>query len=121
VLGRSTDRTREFLPKREALKGIEISWRGAANLKTEELVDSRELYEGLYQELTVFLGLKWAEIISALDENRTSSKFKRIWMVDAYLPIKPPPLVVSASAVSTSSASSPTAVSAVLLPRVEPT
>jgi hypothetical protein len=93
VLGRRADREREFLPKREFLARVEDSWREAERLKGDEVVDSHELYEQLYRDLTAFLEKQWREIIGCLDANRNSSKFRTIWNLEPLLPIVRPPQI----------------------------
>jgi hypothetical protein len=90
VLGRSVDRGREFLPKREGLAKIKNSWRKAEELKQDEVVDSHELYEQLYRDLTAFLEKQWREIIGCLDANTNSPKFRTIWNLGSLPPIPRP-------------------------------
>lgn len=124
VLGRRFEGGREFLPKSGTpLEQVrEKHWR--APLKNSDVIESRALCEGLYVELTALLNAKWNEIVAALDKVRELPEFKATCKLGLYLPIKEPAtsaFVVTSAGIPTSSSCSPTAVSAIMMPRVEPT
>lgn len=96
VLGRGIQVSREFLPKREFLEKVRLSWREAACLKPEELVDSEQLFSRLLDETSMFLQETWGRLICELDAVRVTDKFKKQWTLDErFLPIAAPQVVAS--------------------------
>ena len=115
VLGRGIRVTREFLPKREFLERVKLSWREAARLKPEQLIDSEQLYSRLLGEIAGFLQETWGALIKELDALRDTDKFKKQWALDKCFPIGPPQIIASANQPLTASEAnampcSPTAV-----------
>lgn len=116
VLGRSIQVSREFLPKREFLEDVKLSWRAAARLRPDQLINSGELYLKLLGETGRFLQETWDTAIGKLDSIRDTDKFRKQWKFEErFLPINPPPIAASTAQTLTASGgavlpSSPTAV-----------
>jgi hypothetical protein len=96
VLGRGIQVSREFLPKREFLQRVQLSWREAAHLKPEQLIDSEQLFSRLLDETAMFLQETWGSVIDGLDAVRDTDKFKKQWALDQrFLPIAAPQVIAS--------------------------
>lgn len=96
VLGRGIQVSREFLPKREFLAKGKLTWREAARLKPEQLIDSEKLYSRILGEIASFLQETWGALIEKLDALRDTDKFKTQWTLDKrFLPIGPPEIIAS--------------------------
>jgi len=97
VLGRSMNRNRTFLPRSETLKTIKSSWRKAADLPSDRVVDLQSLFLGLREEITGFLQKNWQILIGAFDEIRESQKFKNRYKMAKFLPVIAPTAAVTLS------------------------
>jgi hypothetical protein len=96
VLGRGIQVSREFLPKREFLQKVQLSWTEAARLKPEQLIDSEQLFSRLLDETAMFLQETWGSVIRELDAVRDTDKFKKQWALDQrFLPVAAPQVIVS--------------------------
>ncbi len=109
VLGRGIQVSREFLPKREFLAKGKITWREAARLTRDQLIDSEQLYSKLLGEIESFLQETWGGVIKKLDALRDIDKFKKKWMLDErFLSIAPPEIIASTNQPLAASGSFPT-------------
>ncbi|HKM47875.1 MAG TPA: hypothetical protein VJX69_09815 [Terriglobales bacterium] len=96
VLGRGIGAPRELLPKREFLAKGKLTWREAACLKPEQLIDSGQLYSRLLGEIASFLQETWGALIRELDVLRDTDKLKKQWRIhERFLPIASPPVIAS--------------------------
>ena len=92
VLGRGIQTSRQFLPKREFLEEVKLSWMRASQLTAEQMVESNSLYARLLKETTSFLQETWQVLIQELDTIRETAKFKKQWSIhEQFLPISPAP------------------------------
>ena len=92
VLGRGTQTSRQFLPKREFLEQVKLSWAKAARLDAEQMVESKLLYARLLSEAAAFLQETWEVLIQKLDAVREGDKFRKQWSIhEEFLPIAPAP------------------------------
>jgi len=90
VLGRMSDTTGVMLPHWTALERIKVSWQAAETLEPKDWINSHELYEALYRDITLFLQHEWQVIIDAMEELRYkpqhAAKFKTYWALDGLVP-----------------------------------
>ncbi len=92
VLGRGVQKPRQFLPKREFLERVKLSWTKAAGLSAEEMIDSKLLYTRLLSETASFLQETWEILIGKLDTVREGDKFRKQWSIhEEFLPVAPAP------------------------------
>ncbi len=88
VLGRGVQTSRQFLPRREYLAEVKLSWRKAACLTSEQMIESKALYDRLLEETTNFLQETWVALIVKFDGIRGSDKFRKKWSIsDQFLPV----------------------------------
>ena len=97
VLGRGMQVSREFLPKREFLRKVRLSWREAARLKPEQLIESEELYSKLLVDCGGFLQGTWETLIVKLDALRETDKFRKQWTLDERFPAVVPPQIIAST------------------------
>jgi len=94
VLGRGIQTSRQFLPKREFLEEVKLSWMKAARLTAEQMVESKPLYARLLSETASFLQETWGVLIQELDSVREGDKFRKQWSIhEQFLPIPPAPVL----------------------------
>jgi hypothetical protein len=94
VLGRGIQTSRQFLPKREFLEEVKLSWMKAARLTAEQMVESKLLYARLLGETASFLQETWGVLIQKLDTVREGDKFRKQWSIhEQFLPIAPAPVL----------------------------
>lgn len=94
VLGRGIQTSRQFLPKREFLEEVKLSWMKAARLTAEQMVESKRLYARLLNETASFLQETWEVLIQKLDTVREGDKFRKQWSIhEHFLPIAPAPVL----------------------------
>jgi hypothetical protein len=94
VLGRGIQTPRQFLPKREFLEEVKLSWMKAARLTAEQMVESKPLYARLLSETASFLQETWEVLIQKLDTVREGDKFRKQWSIhEHFLPIAPAPVL----------------------------
>lgn len=92
VLGRGIQTSRQFLPRREFLAEVKLSWMKAARLTPEQMVESKLLYARLLSETASFLQETWEVLIRKLDTVREGDKFRKQWSIhEEFLPIAPAP------------------------------
>lgn len=97
VLGRGMQVSREFLPKPEFLPKVELSWREAARLESEQLIESQELYAKLLSDCGSFLQRTWEPLIANLDGVRETDKFRKQWALNTRFPATAPPQVIAST------------------------
>lgn len=94
VLGRGIQTSRQFLPKREYLEEIKLSWRKAERLTAEQMVESKLLYARLLHETSSFLQETWEILIQELDTVRDGDKFRKQWSThEQFLPVAAAPIL----------------------------
>jgi hypothetical protein len=94
VLGRGIQTSRQYLPKREFLEEVKLSWIGASQLADEQMVEAKLLYARLLSETASFLQETWEALIQKLDAVRETDKFKKQWSIhEQYLPIVTAPIL----------------------------
>jgi hypothetical protein len=92
VLGRGIQTPRQFLPRREFLKEIKLSWLKAERLNSEQLIETKSLYTRLIGEIASFLEETWEALIQKFDSIREQDKFRKQWSIrEDFLPIAPAP------------------------------
>jgi hypothetical protein len=113
VLGRSIQLSRQFLPRREFLAEVKLSWTRAGRLTVEQLVESKSLYARLFSETAAFLQETWEGLIQKFDIIRETDKFGKQWSIrEEFLPAIPAPglskfVGITADSSAVSSASPP--------------
>ncbi len=113
MLGRGVHVSRQFLPRREFLGEVKLSWTRAALLTSEQLVESKSLYARLFSEAAAFLQETWERLIQKLDAVREGDKFRKQWSIrEEFLPTIPAPdlsrfVRITADSSAVSSASPP--------------
>ena len=81
VLGRASDVTKTFLPRwtpgsdQSALNRAEKSWRKAEQLGSDDLIETRVLFDQLFEQLFLKLEEYWQKALSIFSTGAPASKF----------------------------------------------
>jgi hypothetical protein len=87
VLGRGVNVKKVFLPKWHPrppispLERVAASWRKAEQLRQEELIDTKALFDRLLRELFQLLDKLWSTALHALDSPAAVAKMKRVFCI----------------------------------------
>jgi hypothetical protein len=87
VLGRGINVKKVFLPKWHPhppispLERVAASWRKAGQLRQEELIDTKDLFDRLLRELFELLDKLWSAALHALDGSAAAAKMTRVFYI----------------------------------------